>query len=105
VEPVLEDSKNGSKLLSLHFGFEVRLFMILQKEESMDSPPLRKIPCVICNKPVNLQTDLCADENGKAVHDSCYIKRIEGAPDSKPPIMFSPFPETWRVVPQEHLAS
>jgi len=69
----------------------------------MDSRTFPEIPCVICSKPVNLQTDLCADENGKAVHDSCYIKRIEAAP--KPPIMFSPLPETWRVVSPERPAS
>ena len=71
----------------------------------MNSPPFPEIPCVICSKPVNLQTDLCADENGKAVHDSCYIKRIEAAPDSKLPIMFSPPPETRRVVSSERPAS
>jgi hypothetical protein len=37
----------------------------------MNSPPFPEIPCVICSKPVNLQTDLCADENGKAVHADC----------------------------------
>jgi hypothetical protein len=71
----------------------------------MDSRTFPEIPCVICSKPVNLQTDLCADENCKAVHADCYIKRIEAAPDSKPPIMFSPRPETWRVVSPERPAS
>ena len=37
---------------------------------------LPAIPCAICAKPLNLQTDLCADENGKAVHEECYVKRI-----------------------------
>ena len=60
--------------------FEVKLFLILQKERSfMESRTFPEIPCVICSKPVNLQTDLCADENGKAVHDSCYIRRITRA--------------------------
>jgi hypothetical protein len=35
-----------------------------------------EIPCIVCKKPVNLQTDLCADENGKAVHADCYVSRI-----------------------------
>src|ERR1700731_145537 len=35
-----------------------------------------QIPCVLCNKPVDLKADLCADEHGKAVHDECYAKRI-----------------------------
>jgi len=36
-----------------------------------------EVPCVLCNRPVDLQTDLCADENGKAVHAECYAKRLE----------------------------
>jgi len=64
----------------------------------MNSPPFQEISCVICSKPVNLQTDLCADENGKAVHADCYIKRITGAHGSQPRTMLSPPPETWRVV-------
>jgi hypothetical protein len=35
-----------------------------------------EIPCVICSKPVDLSVDLSADENGKAVHTECYVKRI-----------------------------
>jgi hypothetical protein len=71
----------------------------------MNSSPFPEIPCVICTKPVNLQTDLWADENGKAVHADCYINRITGAHSSKPPIMSSPLPETWRVVSAERPAS
>ena len=32
--------------------------------------------CIICSQPLDLQTDLSADENGKAVHEDCYVKRI-----------------------------
>jgi len=35
-----------------------------------------EIPCILCSKPVNLISDLHADENGKAVHEECYVKRI-----------------------------
>jgi hypothetical protein len=35
-----------------------------------------EIPCALCSKTLDLQTDLCADENGKAVHEECYVKRI-----------------------------
>jgi hypothetical protein len=38
-----------------------------------------EIPCGICRKPVDLQTDLWADENGKATHADCYVKRITSA--------------------------
>lgn len=42
----------------------------------MGSRPFPQIPCVICKKPVNLQADLWADEDGKAVHADCYVQRI-----------------------------
>jgi hypothetical protein len=38
--------------------------------------PFPAIPCVLCSNPVNLISDLYADENGKAVHEECYVKRI-----------------------------
>jgi len=37
------------------------------------SPEIR---CVLCSNPVDLGMDLCADENGKAVHEECYVQRI-----------------------------
>ena len=42
----------------------------------MKSRPFPEIPCLICCKPVDLSADLSADENGKAVHTECYVKRI-----------------------------
>jgi hypothetical protein len=39
------------------------------------SRPVPEIPCV---QPINLQTDLCGDENGKAVPADCYVRRIRG---------------------------
>ena len=42
----------------------------------MNSRPFSDIPCAICSKSVNLQMDMSADENGKAVHSECYVKRI-----------------------------
>jgi hypothetical protein len=42
----------------------------------MKSCPFPEIPCVICSKLVDLSVDLSADENGKAVHAECYVKRI-----------------------------
>jgi hypothetical protein len=49
----------------------------------MDSRPFPEIPCALCSKPVNLGIELCADENGKAVHEDCYVKRI-ASPSSNP---------------------
>jgi hypothetical protein len=45
----------------------------------MGTRPFPEIPCVICKAPVNLQTDLWTDENGKTVHADCYMKRIISA--------------------------
>jgi hypothetical protein len=52
----------------------------------LKSCPFPEIPCVICSKPVDLRVDLSADENGKAVHPECYVKRITTT-HSGPPIV------------------
>jgi hypothetical protein len=52
----------------------------------MDSRPIQEIRCQLCSKPVCLETDLSADENGKAVHTGCYVKRLTGAHDNSPAI-------------------
>jgi hypothetical protein len=35
-----------------------------------------KFHCVMCSKPLNLTIDLNTDENGKAVHEQCYVNRF-----------------------------
>jgi hypothetical protein len=47
--------------------------------------PFPEIPCTICAKPLDLETDLTADENGKAVHQHCYVERITSS-QSNPPV-------------------
>ncbi|MGB8987234.1 MAG: hypothetical protein WCC37_11570 [Candidatus Sulfotelmatobacter sp.] len=42
----------------------------------MGGHPFPEIPCILCNKAVDLSADLFADENGKAVHEECYVKRL-----------------------------
>jgi len=32
--------------------------------------------CPICKKPINLDRDRYADENGKVIHESCYLQRL-----------------------------
>jgi hypothetical protein len=44
----------------------------------MGSGPFSEIPCKLCSKPVDLTSDLSADENGKAVHSECYVRHIIG---------------------------
>jgi hypothetical protein len=38
-----------------------------------------RVTCSICNKPLKLGIDTAADEDGKAVHETCYTKRIADA--------------------------
>jgi hypothetical protein len=33
--------------------------------------------CHICNEPINLETDLATDENGRSLHGDCYSKQIK----------------------------
>jgi hypothetical protein len=42
----------------------------------MGGHPFLEISCKICAKPVDLNVDLFADENGKAVHEECYVNHI-----------------------------
>jgi|SRR5580658_6389992 hypothetical protein len=64
-----------SVLLRLLFPLGSTLVLTL-KEALLKSCPFPEILCVICSKPVDLSADLPADENGKAVHAKCYVKRI-----------------------------
>jgi hypothetical protein len=50
----------------------------------MGGHPRLEIPCAICDKAVNLSADLTADENGKAVHEDCYVRHITRSPSSIP---------------------
>jgi len=34
--------------------------------------------CPMCGKPINLDRDETADEDGQVVHAECYFKRIGG---------------------------
>jgi hypothetical protein len=51
----------------------------------MGGHPFLDLHCVLCSEPVNMTVDLCADENGKAVHEDCYVKHIASS-RPKPPI-------------------
>ncbi len=42
----------------------------------MGGHPFPEISCTLCSKPIDLQTDLQADEHGRAVHEDCYVERI-----------------------------
>jgi hypothetical protein len=51
----------------------------------MGGPSFQEVSCKICAKPVDLTVDLYADENGKSIHEECYVKRITTA-QARPPI-------------------
>ena len=38
----------------------------------------------ICNKPLKLGIDRAADEEGKALHETCYVKQVTDAPSNPP---------------------
>jgi RNA polymerase sigma factor (sigma-70 family) len=42
----------------------------------MASQPHSETRCMLCNRSVDLQTDLSTDENGMAVHEDCYARSI-----------------------------
>jgi hypothetical protein len=42
----------------------------------MGGHPFPEISCTLCSKLVDLRVDFYADENGKAVHEDCYLQRI-----------------------------
>jgi hypothetical protein len=42
----------------------------------MGGHPFLEMSCTLCSKPIDLRVDLSADENRKAVHEDCYVKRI-----------------------------
>ena len=42
----------------------------------MGGPPFPEISCILCDKPVDLSADQHTHENGKAVHEECYVKHI-----------------------------
>jgi RNA polymerase sigma factor (sigma-70 family) len=51
----------------------------------MASRPDAEMQCLLCNRPLDLQTDLNANENGMAVHEDCYAQSIgvENPPDDR----------------------
>jgi hypothetical protein len=43
-----------------------------------------EIPRTICANPAALSVDLCADEDGKAVHEGCYVKEVTSSRSNPP---------------------
>jgi hypothetical protein len=42
----------------------------------MGSRPFPGILCALCHKSVDLRIEPCSDENGRAIHWDCYVKRL-----------------------------
>jgi hypothetical protein len=47
-------------------------------------PNPRSPVCSICNNPVDLTIDL-TDQDGKAVHEECYVRKVRQEDLGKPP--------------------
>jgi hypothetical protein len=45
----------------------------------MGGHPFIVLHCAICSEPVDLTVDVSADENGKGVHEDCYVRRVTGS--------------------------
>jgi hypothetical protein len=53
----------------------------------MTSPPRvanLNLACPLCNKPINLERDRYADENGKIMHENCYVQRLVSSRNDPP---------------------
>jgi hypothetical protein len=50
----------------------------------MGGHPFSEIPCTICHRAVDLSADLTTNENGKAVHEECYVKHITSSRSNIP---------------------
>jgi hypothetical protein len=40
--------------------------------------------CPICKEPVDLAQDQYADENGKVMHENCYVQRLMSSRNDPP---------------------
>jgi hypothetical protein len=49
----------------------------------MGSRPFPEISYALCSKPADLLIDLSADENGKAVHEECCVKRLTSSSSNR----------------------
>ena len=62
------------------------LILFLPKGAVYGKPPLLGFPeisCALCYRPIDLETDLNADESGNHVHEDCYVSHLTGARNSQ----------------------
>ena len=50
----------------------------------MSAPISSQIKCAICGNPVELGRDLYTDENGRVVHERCYMDRLMASRQDPP---------------------
>src|SRR5450432_3633072 len=48
----------------------------------MGTRPRPETHCILCNRNVDLRTDLNTDENGRPVHEDCYVRSLSGVNSS-----------------------
>jgi hypothetical protein len=49
-----------------------------------NGPEKGTFTCPFCNQPVDLTRDKYADENGKVMHESCYVRRLMSSQNDPP---------------------
>jgi len=49
-----------------------------------DRSSQKQYTCPMCGKPIDLNRDETADENGQVMHADCYFKRIGGQGNDPP---------------------
>lgn len=77
---LLKPNSNGKlpKLVRIDQpAFRVWTTLILHHKGGLMDGRSFQISCVLCGLPLTLHIDLSADEKGKAVHEQCYVKRLQ----------------------------
>ena len=57
------------------FGKERIFPPIADRRRGMNTEVNTRILCHICGEPISLTSDTVADEDGKPVHERCYVSR------------------------------
>src|SRR5207302_11220267 len=77
----IESTACGSIACRIHFCIPA---FLLRRGSPMAGNGDFQVTCRICNKPLKLGIDTAADEDGKALHETCYVKQVTDAPRSPP---------------------
>ena len=69
----------------------ISLGVLQQLQEALDRIAKKRdsshdaLTCSLCLMPLTLETNgICADENGKVVHETCYVQRLLSSRNDPP---------------------